>query len=81
MRHNRTPTFPNDDETLVYEVAKELAETRRLSDANYRRAVDHFGTEAMVELAALIGFYHTVSVVLNVFEVEAPEGDPHPLKG
>jgi hypothetical protein len=35
----------------------------------------------MVELAALVGFYHTVSVVLNVFEVEAPEGDPHPLKG
>ena len=35
----------------------------------------------MVELAALVGFYHTVSVVLNTFEVEAPEGDPHPLKG
>jgi hypothetical protein len=35
----------------------------------------------MVELAALVGFYHTVSVVLNVFQVEAPEGDPYPLKG
>lgn len=81
MRLNRTPTFPNADETLVYEVAKELAETRRLGDANYRRALEHFGPAAMVELAALIGFYHTVSVVLNAFEVEAPEGDPHPLKG
>jgi 4-carboxymuconolactone decarboxylase len=81
MRHNRVPTFLNEDETLVYEVAKELAETRRLSDANFKRAFDHFGKDAMVELAALVGFYHTVSVVLNVFEVEAPEGDPHPLKG
>jgi len=80
MRLNKTPSFLNDDETLVYEVAKELAETRRLSDENYARALDRFGKEAMVELAALIGFYHTVSVVLNVFEVEAPEGDPHPLK-
>ena len=65
----------------IYDVAKELAETRQLSDANYQRAIDHFGKEAMVELAALVGFYHTVSVVLNVFQVEAPEGDPHPLKG
>lgn len=81
MRQNRTPSFPNEDETLVYEVAKELAETRQLGDAGYRRALDHFGEEAMVELAALIGFYHTVSVVLNTFRVEAPEGDPHPLKG
>jgi 4-carboxymuconolactone decarboxylase len=81
MRQNRIPTFPNDDETLVYEVAKELAETRRLSDANYKRALDHFGEAAMVELSVLVGFYHTVSIVLNTFQVEAPEGDPHPLKG
>lgn len=81
MRQNRVPTFPNDDETLVYEVAKELAETRQLSDENYARALDHFGEGAMVELAALVGFYHTVSIVLNTFQVEAPEGDPHPLKG
>ena len=79
MRQNRIPTFPNADEKLIYDVAKELAETRQLSDANYQRAFDHFGKEAMVELAALVGFYHTVSVVLNVFQVESPEGDPHPL--
>ncbi len=80
MRLNRVPTFPNDDETLVYEVAKELAETRQLSDENYARALDHFGDAAMVELAALVGFYHTVSIVLNTFQVEAPEGDLQPLK-
>lgn len=81
MRQNRVPSFPNADETLVYDVAKELAETRQLSDANYQRALDHFGEEAMVELAALVGFYHTVSIFLNTFQVAAPEGDPHPLKG
>ncbi|MGZ0245853.1 MAG: carboxymuconolactone decarboxylase family protein [Alphaproteobacteria bacterium] len=81
MRQNRIPIFPNADEKLIYDVAKELAETRQLSDANYQRAFDHFGKEAMVELAALVGFYHTVSVVLNVFQVEAPEGDPYPMKG
>lgn len=81
MRQNRVPQFADPDETLVYEVARELAETRQLSDSSYARALERFGEAGMVELAALIGFYHTVSVVLNTFQVEAPEGDPHPLKG
>lgn len=80
MRLNRTPSFADPDETLVYEVAKELAETRQLGDSTYARALERFGEAGMVELAALVGFYHTVSVVLNTFQVEAPEGDPHPLK-
>ncbi|MEX2455437.1 MAG: carboxymuconolactone decarboxylase family protein [Rhodospirillaceae bacterium] len=79
IRTNRVPDFEKDDERLVYDVAKELSETRRLGDGTYRRALDHFGESAMVELATLVGFYHTVSIVLNTFEVEAPEGDPHPL--
>lgn len=80
IRCNRVPSFADPDETLVWEVAKELGETRRLGDAAYKRALDRFGEAAMVELATLIGFYHTVSLVLNTFEVEAPEGDPHPLQ-
>lgn len=79
IRHHRTPKFAEADEELVYEVTRELVETRKLSAANYRRALDHFGEAAMVELATLVGFYHTVSIVLNTFEVEAPEGDPHPM--
>ena len=80
IRHNNRPTFEHEDEELVHDVAKELAETRQLSDINYRRAHNHFGDEAMVEFATLVGFYHTVSIVLNTFQVEAPEGDPHPLR-
>ena len=81
IRQNLPPSFTDEDEALVYDVAMELAQTRHLAEVNYRRAHERFGDEGMVELAALVGFYHTVSIVLNVFDVEAPEGDPHPLKG
>ncbi len=80
IRHHRTPKFAEADEELVYDVTRELLETRQLSDANYRRAFEHFGEAATVELATLIGFYHTVSIVLNAFRVEAPEGEPHPMR-
>lgn len=80
IRRRRTPRGLNEDEALVYDVTREVVETKRLSDESYRRAADRFGEEATVELASLIGFYHAVSVVLNVFDVEAPEGDPRPLR-
>ena len=60
------PDQPDPLEPAVQTIALELAVRR--------------GDAAMVELAALVGFYHTVSIVLNTFQVEAPEGDPHPLK-
>ena len=80
IRHHRIPKFNEADEEIVYDVTKEMADTRQLSDANYRRAFEAFGEAGMVELATLIGFYHTVSIVLNTFRVEAPEGEPHPMK-
>ena len=81
LRLNKTPKFLKEDEGCIYATTRELTETRRLSENNYQRALNYFGKEGMVELVTLIGFYHTVSIVLNAFEVEAPEGDPNPLKG
>lgn len=79
LRNRRTPEFADPDERLVYETAQEMVRSRGLSDAAYARAVERFGEEGMIEFATLVGFYHTVSVLLNTFQVEAPEGDPHPL--
>ena len=80
IRERRTPRHLKEDEMFIYDLAREVAETRELSDSTYRAALDRFGEEGMVELAVLVGFYHTVSVVLNMFDVEAPEGEPRPLE-
>jgi len=79
LRNRRTPNFTDPDQKLVYETAQEMVRSRGLSDASYARALERFGEEGMIEFAALVGFYHTVSVLLNTFQVEAPEGDPNPL--
>ena len=45
--------------------------TRSLSEANFRRGIDIFGEQVMVELVAGVGFYGMVAMTLNVFAVPA----------
>jgi len=74
IRARRRPDFTNPDEALVFDMVNEIVETRQLSDALYDEAVASFGAEAVVELITQIGFYHAISVVLNVYQIEAGDG-------
>ena len=79
LRQGRRPDFTDADEALVYEMVEEIVEHRRLGDDAYARAVAALGEEPVVELIALIGFYHCISVLLVSYQVEVPEGNPDPL--
>lgn len=73
------PAFAHDDEALVYDMATELLQTRRVGEATYRRAVEAFGLPQVVELVATVGYYCMVSLTLNAFEMPLPEGAPRPF--
>ena len=69
-----TPDFSDADEEAVYTFTTELHENHRVSDAAFSAVLDTFGEEATLELTALAGYYTIISMVLNTFEVAAPEG-------
>jgi 4-carboxymuconolactone decarboxylase len=79
IRTGKTPQFSRDDEAAVHAFAHELLETRRVSEATYRRVVDALGRKAVVELAGILGYYSLVSLTLNAFEVPLPPGAPDPF--
>ena len=58
----------------MYDITLELNNTRQLSEANYRRGMELFGEEVMVELVSAIGFYSMVAMTLNGFQVTVPDG-------
>ena len=60
-------------------MAKELCETRNLSDDAYARAVTLLGEQEAVDLVTTIGFYVMVAIVLVGFRVDIPEGGTNPL--
>ena len=74
LRAGERPVFERDDERVVYEVARQFLEERRVDDATYAAAVDLLGEAGMVELATLVGYYCTISMILNLFEVPLPPG-------
>lgn len=69
------PTFEADDERVVYQMARQLAEGGRVDDATYAAAQTLLGDAGMVELVSLCGYYTLISFLLNAFDVPLPAGE------
>lgn len=72
IRNAEPPVFADESQFLVYEYARELLEFGQVSDQSYRALLDTFGTVAIVELTALIGYYSMVAMTLNAHDVPVP---------
>jgi 4-carboxymuconolactone decarboxylase len=66
LREGRRPVGMSPEEEVVYDFTTELLTTRGVSDATYRVCVETLGERGLVELVALVGYFTTVSMVLNV---------------
>ena len=47
-----------------------------MSDKNYKRVNAVLGDAATVELVGILGYYVLISMILNVFRMSPPEGEP-----
>ena len=79
IARGEAPRLDRDDERIVYEFARELVESRRVSDESYGRAVDLLGESGTVELVGILGYYTLVCMTLNAFEVPLGEGMEPPF--
>ena len=73
LRTRCAPNFVREDERLVYDVVNEILETKTLRQDSYDRAIRILGLNNLIELVTGIGFYTTISVVLNAFDVPVPD--------
>ena len=71
------PCTMREDEALLFDFVSELLHRHGAADATYRNALHRLGERALVELVALVGYFITVSLVLNVAHTPAAGGgDP-----
>lgn len=68
------PPLASGGERAVYEVARQLSRTGRVSRDAYDAARALLGDTGLVELVTLCGYYTLVSFLLNAFEVPLPPG-------
>lgn len=66
LSEGRRPVAMADDEALGYDLWEELVRTKGVSQATYSRAVERFGEAGIIDLLGLVGYFITVSMVMNV---------------
>ena len=76
----KRPVSMQPDEEVVYNFCTELLNTRQVSDATFKAAVDKLGERGVVDLIGVMGYYHLVSMLLNVDRYPLPDGAQPELK-
>jgi 4-carboxymuconolactone decarboxylase len=74
------PAKLQEDETAIYEFCTELLAKKQVSDASFAAVKALFGEAGVVDLIGTVGYYHIVSMVLNVDRYPMPEGVAPPLR-
>ena len=69
----------SDEERLLIRMVDELHDTSALSDQTWASLAASFTVEQILELIALVGFYHSVSFFANALKLSAePHAVPFP---
>jgi len=76
----RRPAGMAEDEEAAYDMATEILRLKRVSDATYRRAVDKFGEQGVIDLLGVTGYYTFLAIVLNATRTALPENVAEPLR-
>ena len=80
IAEGRRPDAMRDDEKVVYAFCTELLDTAQLSDSTYAATVGLVGEQGVIDLIGALGYYSTVSMILNTDRYPLPEGVEPPLK-
>ena len=79
LHKGRVPKSAPKDERAIYDFVQELYKTRRVSDRNFARVHTVLGDAATVELVGILGYYVLISMILDVFRMPLPQGEPLPF--
>ena len=80
IAEGRRPAAMPPDEEAVYNFATELLDTKQVSDATFAAAKSLLGERGVVDLINVMGWYGTVSMLLNVDRYPVAEGTQPELK-
>ena len=70
----KRPGSMDADETIIYNFATELLNTKQVSDPVFKAVKDKFGERGVVDLIGVMGYYQFVSMLLNVDRYPLGEG-------
>ena len=75
LANGARPCAMREDEAMVYDFCSELLHVHGVAEETYREVSGRLGERGVVDLVGLVGYFITVSLVMNVAHTPAP---PHP---
>ena len=80
LRDNATLPGLSEEERAVIEYGRDLFATRRVSDGKFQAVLQLFGTQGLVELTTLMGYYTMLAFNANAVELDVHgDGSEAPL--
>ena len=67
------------DEETLWDVVNELLVTKGVSDPTYTQAADVFGESGIIDILGILGYYTTLSMIMNVGRTDMLDGRSPPL--
>jgi 4-carboxymuconolactone decarboxylase len=80
IAQGRRPPSMTADETIVYNFCTEVLDTKQVTDPTFAAAKQRLGERGVVDLMAVVGYYHLVSMLLSVDRYPLPQGAAPELK-
>jgi 4-carboxymuconolactone decarboxylase len=80
IAEGRRPEAMPEDEEVLYDFVTELLANRSVTDATYARAVAKFGEGGVIDILGDLGYYTTLSMIMNVSRAPLLDGRPFPLE-
>lgn len=74
IKNRREATFGALDEAAAYAFTTEMLGNNAVSDATLGKARAFFGDRGTIELATIIGHYHSGAMALSLAEIDLPDG-------
>jgi alkylhydroperoxidase family enzyme len=74
--HGDASAWPAAEEAVLIEFADALVATGTVDDALWQKAETHYKADQLIEIIALVGFYHLVSFTVNATGVAPEPGAP-----
>ena len=74
--HGSAADWPQEDEAILVRITGVLVHSASIDDALWSAAAVHFDAAQMIEIIALVGFYHLVSFTANATGVAQEPGAP-----
>lgn len=81
LKAGERPAFTNPEEAVVHDIVFTLSKDRRIPDELYDRGRTILGNDRLVDLVGLCGYYTLISMTLNAFDVQLPDGERYELTG